>query len=195
MLVAIIIIAIVLVSLIAVLILRKVGMFEFVFGNSITRKVEKRRRMIGEIEVLKKQQKVKCEEILKTFAQDKADLAAKTDAEINSLQAQILSLKEHKKTQTALLDEREKVVIDETINKFDQMIVNKQNQVKRLNRYIDAEQKNIEDVINPDTPNAPAVQESRIMGFRDSEPTEVKTSTKTTKTTKIPTTKKASKKA
>ena len=170
-------------------------MFEFVFGNSITRKVEKRRRMIGEIEVLKKQQKVKCEEILKTFAQDKADLAAKTDAEINSLQAQILSLKEHKKTQTALLDEREKVVIDETINKFDQMIVNKQNQVKRLNRYIDAEQKNIEDVINPDAPNAPAVQESRIIGFRDSEPTEVKTSIKTTKTTKIPTTKKASKKA
>jgi hypothetical protein len=46
-------------------------------------------------------------------------------------------------------------MLDETINEFDRKIVNKTNKAKKLGYLVEAEQKNIEDVINPQQPNAP----------------------------------------
>ena len=46
------------------------------------------------------------------------------------------------------------------------------NKVKRLIRFIDAEQQNMQDVINPDAPNAPA--ERHPIGFNTEEKSEKK---------------------
>ena len=54
-----------------------------------------------------------------------------------------------------MLDEQKKVAWDKVVNDFDAKIMSKQNDVKKLSRFIDAEQKNIDDVINPDKPNVP----------------------------------------
>lgn len=125
------------------------GFFEGLFGNSIIKKVEKHNRLIGDIEVLKKQQKVSSEAVLKTYAMKKRNLNNSVDADIAKLTAQIAALKEHRTSQIELLDEERKVTLDRTINDYDRKITSKYNKAKKLEHLIQAEQKNMEDVINP----------------------------------------------
>ena len=73
--------------------------FDFLFGNSVIRKVERKRKLEGEIEVLKKQQKVEIEKISKLIDEKKANLADSIDAQVAALNAQINNLKKQKVTQ------------------------------------------------------------------------------------------------
>lgn len=125
------------------------------FGNSITSKVERKKKIEGEIEVLKKEQKVKTEETTKQFEVKKATELDSLSAQISSLRAQIKNLEKAKKDRADMLNEEKKVAIDKVINSYDRKIISKQNQAKKLSYYIDAEQKNIQDVIDPENPNAP----------------------------------------
>lgn len=125
------------------------GIFETLFGNSITKKVEKHNRLIGDIEVLKKQQKVSSEAVLKSYATKKRNLNNSVDADIARLQAEISSLKEHRVSQLELLEEERKVMLDKTINDFDRRITNKFNKAKKLEHLINAEKANMEDIIKP----------------------------------------------
>lgn len=128
---------------------------DLLFGNSVIRKVEKKRKLEGQVEVLKKQQKVEAEKISKMIDERKAALADSIKAQINALNAQIAVLKNQQKTQSDLLDQERRVEMDKKINDFNQKITTKQNQVKRLSNFIDAERKNQEDALNPEQPNAP----------------------------------------
>lgn len=119
------------------------------FGNSITKKVEKHNRYIGDIEVLKKEQKVSSEAVLKSYASKKRNLNNSVDAEIAKLQAQIAALKEHRTSQLELLEEERKVTLDRTINNYDRKITSKYNKAKKLEHLINAERENMEDIINP----------------------------------------------
>ena len=166
MVVAVVILAILLVA-VGVLLIVKRDMFTSIFGGSITRMVEKQKKINGEIEVLKKQQKVKSEEVIKEAATKKKALSDAVEANIQALQAQISSLKEQKKTKTALIDESTKVELDKVINDFDQKIVAKKNQSKRLTHLIGAEKMNMEDILSPELPNAP--QPINPMGFAGQE--------------------------
>lgn len=130
-------------------------MFEFIFGNTITRKVESKRRIEGEVEVLKKQQKVRSEATLKDFNTKKVLALDSINAQINNLKAQIKNLEQQKKDKEEMFDKELRVAIDKVMNDYDRKIINKQNKAKKLGYYIDAEQKNIQDVITPDQPNAP----------------------------------------
>lgn len=137
-------------------------MLEFLFNrNSITAKVERKQKLLGDVEVLKKQQKVESEKILKDFDAKKIDLNDSIQAQINALQAQIASLKNHRLAQLDLLDEQRKVALDKKINDYDRQIISKQNKAKRLARFIDAEKQNMEDVMNPGGPNAPSVDTTK----------------------------------
>lgn len=125
------------------------GFFEGLFGNSIIRKVEKHNKLTGDIEVLKKQQKVSSEAVLKAYAVKRRNLNDVADADIARLQAQIASIKERRTAQLELLEEERKVTLDKTINDFDRKITNKYNKAKKLEHLINAEKANMEDVINP----------------------------------------------
>ena len=138
---------------------------DFLFKNNVIRQVERKQKLEGEVEVLKKQQKVESEKIIKDFAAKKIALA-------DSIQAQIASLKNQKTAQLELLDEQKKVTLDKKIHDYDNQIICKRNKVKRLIRFIDAEQQNMQDVINPDAPNAPA--ERHPIGFNTEEKLEKK---------------------
>lgn len=137
----------------AIIFRKELSMF---FGNSITRKVEHKKKLIGEVEVLKKEQKVKVEETTKEYEVREAEVLNSLSAQINAYKAQIKSLEKAKDDRANLLSEERKVAIDKVINKYNRKITSKQNQVKKLGYYIDAEKKNIEDVIDPDQPNAPS---------------------------------------
>lgn len=143
------------------------------FGNNITRKVQKKNRVDGQVEVLKKQQKVQYASICDDVDIRKKDIENATNAQINALQARIASLKVSKEKQLAILDEQRKVRLDKSDNEFSQKIVAKQNLSKRLQRLIEAEQKNIEDVVNPSQPNAPTerkVLNEKVIGFVENKP-------------------------
>lgn len=127
----------------------------FIFGNTITKKVEKKNKIEGEVEVLKKEQKVAVEAVMKDFDEKKQEVVDSVDAQIVSLEAQIASLKTSKVTRCNLLDEHRKVALDKTINDYNIKIVQKQNEAKKLGHYIDAENRSIQDTINPSQPNAP----------------------------------------
>lgn len=160
------ILVIIVVLLVAYIVLDKYGIIDSIIGNTITSKVEKKKKVEGEIEVLKKEQKIKSEEVIQEYNEKKTDLTDSIDSQINSYKAQINSLMESKKTKIALIEQEKKVQIDKVINDFDRKIVSKQNHVKRLNRLIDAEYNNMEDVIVPDQPNAPREIERPQMGFK-----------------------------
>ena len=150
-----------------------------IFGNGVVRKVEKKKRVEGEVEVLKKQQKVQTENVINTYEQRKASVVDNTNAQINALQAQIVALKNSKETKCKLLDEEKKVAIDKVINEFDQKIVSKSNYAKKLGYLITAEQKNLQDVVSPDQPNAPTEHKQNPIGFGPIESVELpKTNTK-----------------
>lgn len=162
MVVVTVILAVLLVALICLLVIKR-DLFTTMFGSSITRMVERKKKLDGEIEVLKKQQKVSSEEVIKESVDRKKALSDAIDANVVALQAQISSLKEQKKTKCALIDEKTKVNLDKVINDFDQKIMSKKNQVKRLANLIGAERLNIEDIITPDTPNMPSPHASRVV--------------------------------
>ena len=130
-------------------------MFEFIFGNSITRKVESKKRIEGEIEVLRKQQKVKAESTVKEYNSKKALTIDSINAQINNYKAQIKNLEQLKKDKEEMFEKEMRVAVDKVINDYDRKIINKINKAKKLGYYIDAEQRNIQDVIKPDQPNAP----------------------------------------
>lgn len=155
----------------------------YLFGNSITRKVEKKKRIDGEIEVLKKQQKVNMEAVMKDYDEKKQAVVDSVDAQVVALKAQIETLETSKGTRCNLLDEERKVAIDKTVNDFNRKIVAKQNESKKIGYYIQAENQNIQDVITPDQPNAP--QSRPQMGFRVlNEETEKPATKSTTKKSK-----------
>lgn len=123
--------------------------------NSIVRKAEKKRKFEGIVADLKNQQKVKSETVIKEFDIKKVNLIDSIDAQINALSAQIGSLKSQKKTQCDLLDKQMKVVLDKTIDKFDQSIMIMKNKLKSIGNTIEAEQKSLQDVLDLDGPNTP----------------------------------------
>lgn len=133
-------------------------MFEFVFGNTITRKVESKKRIEGEIEVLRKQQKVKAESTVKEYNSKKALTTDSINAQINNYKAQIKNLEQLKKDKEEMYDKEMRVAVDKVMNDYDRRIIAKINKAKKLGYYIDAEQKNIQDVITPDQPNAPTTK-------------------------------------
>lgn len=133
-------------------------MFEFIFGNSITRKVESKKRIEGEIEVLRKQQKVKAESTVKEYNSKKALTIDSINAQINNYKAQIKNLEQLKKDKEEMYDKEMRVAVDKVMNDYDRKIIAKINKAKKLGYYIDAEQKNIQDVITPDQPNAPTTK-------------------------------------
>ena len=110
-------------------------MLDLIFGNSVVRKVENKKKIEGDIQVLKKQQKVRMEEIIKECATKKANISNSIDAQITELQAQITVLKKSKQDQCDLMDEKQKVMIDQMINDFDRKIINKTNKAKKLGIY------------------------------------------------------------
>lgn len=153
-----------------------------IFGNSITGKVERKKRIEGEIEVLKKQEKVECERVLKDFQAKREQLENDTNAEIARLKSEINRLNTNRDAQLILFDEQQKVMLDETIYEFDRKIVNKTNKAKKLGYLVEAEQKNIEDVINPAQPNAPkapVVEATEVKSIK--RPTTKKTTAKKSK--------------
>ncbi len=139
--------------------------FDYIFGNTVTRKVEKKNKIDGQVEVLKKKQKVESEKVIHEYEDKKTATIDNITATINALQAQIASLKISKDTKCQMLDEERKVKLDKIINDFNIKIVNKQNQSKRLTRYIEAEMRNMEDATSHPQPNAPTTQSTSVTGF------------------------------
>ena len=99
---------------------------DFLFKNNVIRQVERKQKLEGEVEVLKKQQKVESEKIIKDFAAKKIALADSIQAQIGALQAQIASLKNQKTAQLELLDEQKKVTLDKKIHDYDNQIICKE---------------------------------------------------------------------
>ena len=130
-------------------------MFETLFRDSITRKVEKKRKLEGEIALLKKQQKVKSEAVIKDYDKKKVEMVNNINAEIIAYKANIDTLTTSISVQSGLLEQEKKVELDKVINDFDQRIIAKQNKLKRVINFIDAEKKNMQDVISTELPNAP----------------------------------------
>ena len=104
---------------------------DFLFKNNVIRQVERKQKLEGEVEVLKKQQKVESEKIIKDFAAKKIALADSIQAQIGALQAQIASLKNQKTAQLELLDEQKKVTLDKKIHDYDNQIICKRKKVKK----------------------------------------------------------------
>lgn len=171
MVVVIIVLIAIIAALACLMIFRKDWLMQM-FGNSITSKVERKKRLEGEVEVLKKEQKVGVEETIKKFDVKKATELDSITAQINNYKAQIKNLEKAKQDRSEMLSEELKVEVDKVTNIYNRKIIAKQNQAKKLGYYIDAEQKNIEDVIDPDQPNAPT--QKRVLNE------EVKTNTKKT---------------
>ena len=130
-------------------------MLDFIFGNTITRKVERVSKMCGEVEVLKKQQKVKSEAVCKKHEVKKSQMIDSANVKIATLKSLITALNSEKKAQLELIDKELKVEIDKVINRFNLKIIAKQHKINALNNNITAERKNIDDVMNPENPNAP----------------------------------------
>lgn len=162
MVVTVILLLAIIVALVLLAIFKK-DWLASIFGNSITAKVERKKKIDGEVEVLRKQEKVECERVQKDFNAQREMLTNQTNSEIARLKAEIKRLENNKDTQFKIIDEQQKVVIDETIKEFDRKILNKINKSKRLEYFIDAEQKNIDDVINPQSPNAPTPTKKKIL--------------------------------
>ncbi len=133
-------------------------MLDNIFGNSIVRKVEKKRKLESELEVLRKQQKVESDSVVKKQNVRKAELVSSTESEINMLKARIAALKANETAQCKLFDESLKVELDKVIMEFNLKIINKSNKIKKLGHLIEAEKMSIQDVIEPSQPHAPTKQ-------------------------------------
>lgn len=151
-----------------------------IFGDSIVKNVERHNKLLGDIEVLKKQQKVSSEAVLKSYATKKRDFINSVDSEVSKLQAQIASLKEHKVAQLELLDEERKVMLDKTINDYDRKITSTYNKAKKLEHLIQAEKANMEDVIKPSLVDNTPSDTNRAIVATSTETKVTKTTTKKT---------------
>ena len=139
-------------------------MLDFIFGNALTRKVERKKKIEGDVEVLKKQQKVESETLVEENKKKKINFCNSINAQIAGLQANISMLKNQKITQSAQYDQELKVTLDKKFNEFDLKIIAKQNKINRYTNLIDAERKTIEYVMdNTNQPNAPTSKSSRIL--------------------------------
>lgn len=125
------------------------------FKNKITKMVEKTNKLSGEIEVLKKQQKVKAESLIKENADKKTFYTNAGEATIANYKVQIEIIKNNIKLRCSIYDQELKVNLDKACNGFDGKILKKTNQLNRLRNLIEAEQKNNEDLIKPLMVNAP----------------------------------------
>ena len=78
------------------------------FKNSITYKVEKKRKLEAEVELLKKQQKVEVEKCTKKYATSLAEEQDAIEQQISMLKAQIEVLKTTKTNRVSILNEEKK---------------------------------------------------------------------------------------
>ena len=120
-----------------------------IFKTSITSKVEKLKKLQGKVEVLKKEQKVGTDSVIKAYDVKQSELKNAIDAQIANFKAEIKSLEAHKKAQFELYNQERKVAIDKTINEYNAKIVNVTNQITELMHLIEAERKTEEEVVRP----------------------------------------------
>lgn len=132
-----------------------------IFGNSITSKVEKKKKVENQIEVLKKEEKMKSEKIMAEYKAKDENFKNNADAEINSLKARIKTLEQEKLTNEKVLEQEKRVELDKIFHDYDERIINKKNLVNRLNNFIGAEKKNMQDAIDNTQPNQPT--QSKIL--------------------------------
>ena len=86
-------------------------LFNFnIFGNTLTRRVEKKKKIEGEIEVLKKEQKVHFERAIKNANARKETLNNEIENSILLYQTKIKELQSQKERQNFLNDEELKLV-------------------------------------------------------------------------------------
>lgn len=128
-------------------------MFDIIFSSLMTRRIQKRQKLEGQVEVLKKQQKLASERKVKEYDLKKQTLKLNTEQQIAEYEKGIKELKSEKERQDYLLAEQQKVELDEIINRYDQKITKKKNDIKKLGHLIDAERQSQEDILNPDKPN------------------------------------------
>lgn len=145
-------------------------MFNFLTKSPIQRSVEKKNKLINDIEVLKTQQKVRYENIIADFESRKTQYSNNTDAQIAALQNQIANLKVLKVTQIQAYEKEKTVALKKVDNEFDQKILNKSNEVKKLANLIEKDQKDMQDIMEPTKSNAPrdnrkVLNEDTPMGF------------------------------
>ena len=145
-------------------------MFNFLTKSPIQRSVEKKNKLMNDIEVLKTQQKVRYENIIADFESRKTQYSNNTDAQIAALQNQIANLKVLKVTQIQAYEKEKTVALKKVDNEFDQKILNKSNEVKKLANLIEKDQKDMQDIMEPTKSNAPrdnrkVLNEDTPMGF------------------------------
>lgn len=142
-------------------------MFDIIFSSLITRRIQKKQKLEGQVEVLKKQQKLASEKIIKEYDLKKQNLKFNTDSEIAECEKQIKELNAEKERQDYLLAEQQKVELDEVINKYNQKITSKKNSIKKLTHLIDAERQSQEDILNPDQPNTLKSSKTKLLESED----------------------------
>lgn len=126
-----------------------------IFKNKITRMVEKSKKIEGEIEVLKKQQKVKSENAMKANKAKQLDFTNTTNATIESYKAAIKIAESNIKTECDKYDQECRVEVDKIMNDYNSKILAKMNELNRTKNLIEAENKNNMDVMKPLMINAP----------------------------------------
>lgn len=130
-------------------------MLEKLFKTNIQRHVEKLNKLENQIEILKTQQKVRYEGILDEYESRKIQYQNNVDGQIKALENQIENFKISKVTQSQAYDKQKFVELKRIDNEFDQKILTKKNEVKKLTNLINKEQKDMTDLINPTKANAP----------------------------------------
>ena len=145
-------------------------MFKFFMKSPIQRSVEKTNKLQHDIEVLKTQQKVKYENIIADFESRKTQYSNNTDAQIAALKNQIANLEVLKITQIQAYEKEKTVELKKVDNEFDQKILEKTNEVKKLGNLIQKEQRDMEDIVEPTKSNAPkdnrkVLNETYTIGF------------------------------
>ena len=150
----IVLLSLVIVSTILLLVFKK-DWVATIFGNSITSKVEKKKKVENKIQVLKKEQKMKTDKIVAEYKSKEEAFKNNATAQINSLKARIKTLENEIKVNSDVLLQERKVELDKVTHEYDEKIINQQNLVNRLSNFIGAEKKNMEDAITNTQPNAP----------------------------------------
>lgn len=145
-------------------------MFNFLTKSPIQRSVEKVNKLQNDIEILKTQQKVRYENIIADFESRKTQYSNNTDAQIAALENQIANLKVLKVTQVQAYEKEKTVELKKVDNEFDQKILQKTNEVKKLCNLIAKDQQDMLDIMDPTQPNAPrdnrrVLNEDTPMGF------------------------------
>ena len=104
---------------------------------------------------------MKSEKIMTEYKAKDENFKNNADAEINSLKARIKTLEQEKLTNEKVLEQEKRVELDKIFHDYDEKIINKKNLVNRLNNFIGAEKKNMQDAIDNTQPNQPT--QSKIL--------------------------------